>query len=72
MRGSGARHGRTSSIRTLDSELHACRGAVDRADLVVVLVRHRQFASISFGDKPMIDTVGLTAQSPAPSPTPVG
>jgi len=53
-------------------ELRDCQEAVDLADLVVVLVRHRQFAGLSFGDKPMIDTCGLTARSPAPSPTAVG
>jgi UDP-N-acetyl-D-mannosaminuronic acid dehydrogenase len=53
-------------------ELHDCQDAVDQADLVVVLVRHREFTSLSFGDKPMIDTCGLTAQLPAPSPTAVG
>jgi len=53
-------------------ELLDCQEAVDRADLVVVLVRHREFGDLSFGDKPMIDTCGLTAQSPAPTPTAVG
>jgi UDP-N-acetyl-D-mannosaminuronic acid dehydrogenase len=51
--------------------LHDCQEAVDLADLVVVLVRHREFMDLSFGDKPMIDTCGLTAQAPASSPTPV-
>ncbi|HEY8772372.1 MAG TPA: UDP-N-acetyl-D-mannosamine dehydrogenase [Candidatus Limnocylindria bacterium] len=53
-------------------ELRDCQEAIDLADLVVVLVRHRQFAGLSVGDKPMIDTCGLTARSPAPSPTAVG
>jgi UDP-N-acetyl-D-mannosaminuronic acid dehydrogenase len=49
-------------------ELLDCQDAVDRADLVVVLVRHRQFVDLSFGDKPTIDTCGLTALSPSVSP----
>jgi UDP-N-acetyl-D-mannosaminuronic acid dehydrogenase len=53
-------------------ELHDCQDAVDGADLVVVLVRHRQFEDLSLGDKPMIDTCGLTTRSPAPSRTAVG
>jgi UDP-N-acetyl-D-mannosaminuronic acid dehydrogenase len=53
-------------------ELHDCQAAVDEADLVVVLVRHRQFSDLSFGDKPVLDTCGLTAQPRAVSSTAAG
>lgn len=43
--------------------------AVSEADLVVVLVRHSQFANVSFGDKPVLDYCGLTAERRVASAT---
>ncbi|MDP9468767.1 MAG: UDP-N-acetyl-D-mannosamine dehydrogenase, partial [Chloroflexota bacterium] len=53
-------------------KLFDCREAVAAADLVVVLVRHAQFADLSFGDKPVLDYCGLRARPPVASATPAG
>lgn len=53
-------------------KLVECREAVSAADLVVVLVRHAQFADLSFGDKPVLDYCGLRVQPPVASAMPAG
>ena len=50
--------------------LRDCQDAIDAADVVVVLVRHSQFAGLSFDGKVVLDYCGLLAQSPmAPATT---
>ena len=43
-------------------KLHRVDEAVSQADLVVILVRHSQFANVMFGDKPVLDYCGLTVE----------
>jgi UDP-N-acetyl-D-mannosaminuronic acid dehydrogenase len=51
-------------------KLYPVEDAVSKADLVVALVRHTAFASLSFGDRPVLDYCGLTVAARTPSPSP--
>ena len=44
--------------------LRDCQDAIDAADVVVILVRHSQFAGLSFDGKLVLDYCGLLAHSP--------
>jgi len=51
-------------------KLYPMDEAVSDADLVVILVRHSQFAGLSFGDRPVLDYCGLTVGSKSASAAP--
>ncbi len=45
-------------------KLNEAQSAVEESDLVVVLVKHRQFNELEFGKKPVLDFCGLQFTSP--------
>jgi UDP-N-acetyl-D-mannosaminuronic acid dehydrogenase len=51
-------------------KLYPMDEALSDADLVVILVRHSQFAGLSFGDRPVLDYCGLTVGSKSASAIP--